>query len=119
VAPLPVVGLLPGTQLNESMLLAVFGLVPLVRTVFVGVPIVIVLVALVVIALVVLGLFVFFFPVVLWAGSGHHGNWCSKDASQKKGTEKSVGTLQVVLLSARFKSTNPTPITFYLWRSSV
>ncbi len=37
--PLPVVGLLPRTQLNESMLLVVFGLVPLVRAVFVGVPV--------------------------------------------------------------------------------
>jgi uncharacterized membrane protein YuzA (DUF378 family) len=119
VAPLPVVGLLPSAQMNEGMLLVVFGLVPLVRAVFVGVPSVIVLVAFVVIALVVLALLVFFFPVVLRASSSHHRNRCSKDGSQKNGAEPSVSTLQVVLLSARFKFTNPTHITFYLCRSSV
>ena len=117
--PLPVVGLLPRTQLNESMLLVVFGLVPLVRAVFVGVPVVIVLMSLVVIAFVVLALLVFFFPVVLCTSSSHHGNRCSKDGSQKNRAEQSVSTLQVVLLSARFKFTNLTHITFCLWRPGV
>ncbi len=76
----------------------------------------IVLMSLVVIAFVVLALLVFFFPVVLCTSSSHHGNRCSKDGSQKNRAEKSVSTLHVVPLSARFKSANPTHITFYLWR---
>jgi xanthine/uracil permease len=48
VTPVPVVGLLFAAQLNESTLLVVLGLVPLVRAVFIAVPRVIVLVALVV-----------------------------------------------------------------------
>jgi len=86
VAPTPVGPLLPAAQLNESTLLVVLGLVPLVRAVFIAVPGVIVLVALVVVAFVVLTVPVFLVPVVsvLRAGSGHHCNRCSKDGSQKK-----------------------------------
>jgi hypothetical protein len=80
VTPVPVDGLLPGTQLNERSLLVALGLIPLVRAVFIAVPGVIVLVALVVVALVVLALPIFLVvlalpivlvPVVLRAGSGH------------------------------------------------
>jgi membrane protein YdbS with pleckstrin-like domain len=54
VTPVPVDGLLSGTQLNEGSFFVVLGLIPLIRAVFVGVPVVIVLVALVVVTLVVL-----------------------------------------------------------------
>jgi hypothetical protein len=64
VAPAPVGPLLTVAQLRERTLLAVFGLVSLVLTVFVAVPGVIVLVALVVVAFVVLALPVFLVPVV-------------------------------------------------------
>ena len=103
VTPVPIDALLPGVQLNESTLLVVLGLIPLVRAVFVGVPVVIVLVALVVITLIVLGS-IFMVPIVLRAGSGHHRNRCSKGSSQKKRTEISVSTVHVGLLWARFKS---------------
>jgi hypothetical protein len=43
VTPVPVIGLVPGVQLNESPLFVVLGLIPLVRAAFVGVPVVIVL----------------------------------------------------------------------------
>jgi hypothetical protein len=84
MTPVPVDGLLPGAQLNESPTLVVLGLIPLVRAVFIGVPVVIVLVALVVVALVVLALSIFVIPIVLRAGSGHHCNRRSKGSSQKK-----------------------------------
>jgi hypothetical protein len=84
VPPVPVDGLLPGTQLNESPLLVVLGLIPLVRTIFVGVPVVIVLVALVVVPLVVLALSIFMVLIILRAGSGHHRNRRGKGSSQKK-----------------------------------
>jgi len=86
VTPTPVCPLLPVAQLNECALLAVLGLVPLVRAAFIVVPGVIVLVALVVVAFVVLAVPVFLVPVVfvLRAGSGHHRNRCSKGGSQKK-----------------------------------
>ena len=86
MAPAPVGPLLPVVQLNESTLLVVLGLVPLVRAVLIAVPGVIVLVAPVVIAFVVLAVPVFLAPVVsvLRAGSGHHRNGGSKGGSQKK-----------------------------------
>src|SRR6202171_3336361 len=84
VAPVPVDGLLPAVQLHESTPLVVFGLVPLVRTIFIAVPVVIVLVTIVVIAPVVLALPVFMVPVVLREGSGHHRNRCGQGGSQKK-----------------------------------
>src|SRR6202521_3389766 len=89
VAPVPVDGLLPAVQLHESTLLVVFGLVPLVRTIFIAVPVVIVLVTLVVVAPVVLVLPIFLLPiflvpVVLRAGSSQHRDRCSKGGSQKK-----------------------------------
>jgi len=59
---------------------------------------VIVLVALVVVTLVVLASSIFVVPIVLRAGSGHHGNRCSKSSSQKKRTEISASTVHVVLL---------------------
>jgi hypothetical protein len=83
VTPIPVDGLLPGTQLHESPLLVVLGLIALIRAVLVGVPAVIVLVALVVVPL-VFALTIFVVPVVLRDGSGHHRNGCSKGSSQKK-----------------------------------
>jgi len=104
VTPVPVDGLLPGTQLNEIPLFVVLGLVPLVGAVFVGVPVVIVLVALVVVTLVVLGLFIFVVPIILRAGSGHHCNRCGQGRSQKKRTEISVSTVHVVSLGAKFTS---------------
>src|ERR1700674_1474118 len=84
VAPVPVDALLPAVQLHESTPLVVFGLVPLVRAIFITVPSVIVLVALVVVAPVVLALPVFMVPVVLREGSGHHRNRRSQCGSQKK-----------------------------------
>ena len=84
VAPVPVDALLPAVQLHESTPLVVFGLVPLVRTIFIVVPVVIVLVTLVVVAPVVLALPVFMVPVVLREGSGHHRNRCGQGGSQKK-----------------------------------
>jgi hypothetical protein len=105
VTPVPVDGLLPGVQLNESAPLMVLGLIPLVRAVFVGVPVVIVLVALVVVTLVVLALSIFVIPIVLWAGSGHHRNRCSKGSSQKKRTKISVSTVHVISFGARLTST--------------
>lgn len=86
VPPVPVGPLLPVAQLNESTLLVVLGLVPLVRAVFIAVPGVIVLVVLVVVPFVVLPLSVFLVPVVsvLRAGSSHHRNRRSKGRSQKK-----------------------------------
>lgn len=45
MAPVPIDGLLPGAQLDESMLLVVFGLVPQVRAIFIAVPGVVVVVA--------------------------------------------------------------------------
>src|ERR1700692_3173878 len=74
VTPVPGIGLVPGFQLNESPFFVALGLIPLVRAVFVGVPVVIVLVALVVITLVVLAFSVFVVPIVLRAGSRHHCN---------------------------------------------
>jgi hypothetical protein len=97
VTPVPVIGLVPGVQLNESPFFVALGLIPLVRAVFVGVPVVIVLVALVVITLVVLAFSVFVVPIVL-RGSGHHCNRCRQGSSQKKRTEKSVSRVHVVLL---------------------
>ena len=84
VPPVPIDAPFPIVQLNESTFLMVLGLVPLVRAIFVGVPIVVVLVAFVVVALVVLALSMFFSPVVLRGGSGHHCNRCRKGSSQKK-----------------------------------
>ena len=84
MTPVPVDALLPGAQLNESPLLVVLGLIPLVRAVFVGVPVVIVLVAFVLVTLVVLALSVFVVPIVLSAGSGHGCYRCNKGSSQKK-----------------------------------
>ena len=99
VTPVPVDGLLPGVQLNESPPLMMLGLIPLVRAVFIGVPVVIVLVALVVITfIVVLVSSIFVIPLLLWPGSGHHRNRCGNCSSQKKRTEKSVSTLHVGLL---------------------
>src|ERR1700687_578107 len=98
VTPVPVAGLLPGVQLSERPLLVVLGLIPLVRAVFVGVPVVIVLVAFVVVTLVVFAFSVFVVPIVLRAGSGHHGNRCREGSSQKKRTEISVSTVHVDLL---------------------
>jgi hypothetical protein len=76
VTPVPVDGLLSATQLDESPFFVVLGLIPLVRAVFVGVPVVIVLVALVVVTLVVLAFSIFVVPIVLRAGSGHQRNRC-------------------------------------------
>ena len=104
MTPVPVGPLLPGAQLNESTLLAVLGLIPMVLAVFIAVPSVIVLVALVVVSPVVFALPVFLVPVVLRAGSGHRRDRCSKGSSQKKRTEISVSTVHVGLLWARFKS---------------
>src|ERR1700682_3781295 len=84
VAPVPVDALLPAVQLHESTPLVVFGLVPLVRTIFITVPVVIVLVTLVIVAPVVLALPVFMVPVVLWEGGGHSRNRCGQGGSQKK-----------------------------------
>jgi hypothetical protein len=84
VPPAPIDAPLPVVQLNESTLLMVLGLVPLVRAVFVGVPSVVVLVAFIVVALVVLAVSIFFSPVVLRGGSGHHCYGCPKGSSQKK-----------------------------------
>jgi hypothetical protein len=84
VAPTPVDAPLPAVQLHESTPLVVFGLVPLVRTIFITVPGVIVLVTLVVVAPVVFALPVFMVPVVLREGSGHHRNRCGQCSSQKK-----------------------------------
>ena len=66
VTPVPVVGLLFAAQLNESTLLVLLGLVPLVRAVFMAVPRVIVLVVFVVVALVVLALPIFLVSLVPW-----------------------------------------------------
>src|ERR1700687_1938002 len=87
VAPVPVDALLPAVQLHESTPLVVFGLVPLVRTIFIVVPVVIVLVTLDVVAPVVLALPVFMVPVVLRERGGHHRNRCGQGGSQKKCTE--------------------------------
>src|SRR5260370_21398088 len=84
VAPVPVDALLPAVQLHESTPLVVFALVPLVRTIFITVPVVIVLVALVVVAPVVLALPVFMVPVVLWAAGRRHRNRCGQGGRQKK-----------------------------------
>lgn len=84
MAPTPVDALLPAVQMRESTPLVVFGLVALVRTIFIAVPVVIVLVTLVVVAPVVLALPVFMVPVVLWERSGHHRNRCGQGGSQKK-----------------------------------
>jgi hypothetical protein len=84
VAPVPVDGLLPGAQLNESVLLVVLGLVSLVRTILIAVPGVVVLVAPVVIAFVVVGLPVFLVFVVSRVGGSHHCNRCGQGGSQKK-----------------------------------
>jgi hypothetical protein len=84
VAPIPVDALLPAVQLHESTPLMVFGLVSLVRTIFITVPSVIVLVTLVVVAPVVLALPVFMVPVVLWEGGGHHRYRSGQGGSQKK-----------------------------------
>src|SRR6266403_566319 len=84
VAPTPVDALLPAVQMHESTPLVVSGLVALVRTIFIAVPVVIVLVTLVVVAPVVLALPVFMVPVVLWERSGHHRNRCGQGGSQKK-----------------------------------
>ena len=84
VAPVPVDALLPAVQLHESTPLVVFGLVPLVRTIFIAVPVVIVLVTPVVVAPVVLALPVLLVSVVLREGSGHRRNRCSQGGSQKK-----------------------------------
>jgi hypothetical protein len=84
VTPVPVDGLLPGTQLNERPPLVVLGLIALIRAVFVGVPVVIVLVSLVVVPLVVLAVTIFVVPVILRDGSDHRRNGCSKGSSQKK-----------------------------------
>src|SRR3984893_2304824 len=98
VTPIPVAGLLPGVQPGEIPLLVVLGLIPVVRTAFVSVPVVIILVALVVVTLVVFAFSVFVVPIVLRAGSGHHCNRCGQGSSQKKRTEISVSTVHVVLL---------------------
>src|ERR1700730_13084620 len=87
VAAAPVHALLPAVQLHEGTPLVVFGLVPLVRTIFIAVPVVVVLVTPVVVAPVVLALPVFLVPVVLREGSGHRRNRCSQGGSQKKRTE--------------------------------
>lgn len=84
MAPVKVDGLLPTVQFNESTLLVVLGLIPLVRAVFIAIPGVIVLVTIVAVALVVLALSIFLVPVVFWAGNGHYGNRCSEGGSQKK-----------------------------------
>src|ERR1700675_1701559 len=84
VPPTPVDALLPAVQLHESTPLVVFGLVPLVRTIFIAVPVGIALVTLVVDAPIVLALPVFMVPVVLWEGGGHHRNRCCQGGSQKK-----------------------------------
>ena len=89
MTPVPVAGLLVAAQLNESMLLVVLGLVPLVRPVFIAVPGVIVLVALIVVALVVLALPIFLVPVVLVSavlrsGGGHHRNRYGKGGGQQE-----------------------------------
>jgi hypothetical protein len=84
VTPVPVDGLLPSTQLNERPLLVVLGLIALIRAVFIGVPVVIVLVAPVVVTLVVLALTIFVVPIVLRDGNGHHRNGCRKGSGQKK-----------------------------------
>ena len=78
VTPGPVDALFAGAQLNKRALLVVLGLVPLVRAVFIVVPLVKVLVVPVVIAFVVVVAAPFFLaPVVLRAHSTHHCNWCS------------------------------------------
>src|ERR1700687_5795281 len=84
VAPVPVDALLPAVQLHEGTPLVVLGLVPLVRTIFIAVPVVIVLVTPVVVAPVVLALPVLLVSVVLREGSGHRRNRCSQGGSQKK-----------------------------------
>jgi hypothetical protein len=102
VTPVPVDGPLPVVQLNERSPLVVLGPIPLVGAVFVGVPVVIVLVAPVVVTLVVLVLSIFLsifvVPVVLRSGSGHRRNRCNQGSSQKKRTEISVSTVHVGLL---------------------
>lgn len=111
VAPVPVDGLLLSVQPNESTPLVVLGLVPLVRAVFIAVPGVIVLVAPVVVTPVVLDFPIFLVPVLvpvfLRAASSHQGNRRCKDGSQKKRTEIPESTLHVVLLGARFASSEP------------
>src|SRR5580692_10082464 len=69
VAPVPVDGLLLAVQLNEGMRLVVLVLVSHVRSVFIAIPGVIVLVAFVVVALVVI---VPFFLVVVLGAGGHY-----------------------------------------------
>jgi hypothetical protein len=83
VAPVPVHGLLPRVQFDESSFLVALGLVSLVGAVFIVVPGVIVLVVLVVVALVVVLAF-FMVLVVLRAGGGHHRDRRGKGSGEKK-----------------------------------
>jgi hypothetical protein len=61
VTPVPVDGLLSSTQLNEVPFFVVLSPIPLVRAVFVGVPVVIVLVTFVIVTLVVLAFSILWF----------------------------------------------------------
>jgi hypothetical protein len=77
VAPVPVDSPLLAVQLNEGMRLVVLVLVSHIRSVFIAIPGVIVLVAFVVVALVVI---VPFFLVVVLGAGGHYQRY-GKDGS--------------------------------------
>jgi hypothetical protein len=112
VAPIPICALLFLALFGERTILSM--LLPeilAIGTVFVGIPIVIVLVvAVVYLVAVVVGLMMLFLAyMVLRPGGREHCRWCSKDGRKKKGTAQvSIGAVHVIILLAlEFHSGNP------------
>jgi hypothetical protein len=120
VTPVPVDGLLPGTQLNERPLLVVLGLIALIRAVFVGVPVVIVLVALVVVTLVVLALTIFVVPIVLRDAAATIATGAARAAVRRSELRYRFPRCTSVSFMERHSHLqNPANLTVYFWLSKV
>jgi hypothetical protein len=105
VAPIPVRPLLLLLHFSKRTILSVsLPEVLTIGTIFVVIPIVVVLVVTVVDSVAVLVVTTVFFltPIVLWPGRCANRWWSSKGCSKNKGTEKiSVTTMHVVFLLAQ------------------
>jgi hypothetical protein len=112
VTPVPIRSLFFHLQFHKGVILLVpFAKVHAKGSVFVVIPVVIVVVGAVVDPVVILVVSVVFFlaSIVLWPGRSHHYRWGGKGCREKKGTEKiSVTTVHVIFLLARdFRPGNP------------
>jgi hypothetical protein len=91
VPPIPIRSLLPAVRSSKRTILSAILLeVQTIGTVFVFIPIVIVLVVTVVepVAALLVSTVIFLTSVVLPPGRSTHCRWCNKGCSKKKGTEK-------------------------------